>query len=97
MLSKETDTEGPFIYGLLNGFYHKLEGKSQENASTKLVWKGDPRLKGLSPKKPQSAPKPLPGIQKPARTPTIPAYHRERNGLSTRASQSVQREVRYLN
>ena len=34
-----------FIYGLLNGFYHKLDSKSQENASQKLVWKGDPRLK----------------------------------------------------
>ena len=33
-----------FIYGLLEGFYHKLEGRVQENASQKLVWKGDPRL-----------------------------------------------------
>ena len=33
-----------FIYGLLEGFYHKLEGKMQENASQKLVWKGDPCL-----------------------------------------------------
>lgn len=34
-----------FINGLLEGFYHKLEGRVQENASQKLVWKGDPRLK----------------------------------------------------
>lgn len=34
-----------FIYGLLEGFYHKLEGKVLENVSKKLVWKGDPRLK----------------------------------------------------
>ncbi len=34
-----------FIYGLLEGFYHKLEGRVQENVSQKLVWKGDPRLR----------------------------------------------------
>ena len=34
-----------FIYGLLEGFYHKLEGRVPENVSQKLVWKGDPRLK----------------------------------------------------
>ena len=34
-----------FIYGLLEGFYHKLEGRAPENVSQKLVWKGDPRLK----------------------------------------------------
>ena len=34
-----------FIYGLLQGFYHKLEGRTLENNSQKLVWKGDPRLK----------------------------------------------------
>ncbi|MFN3531358.1 MAG: hypothetical protein ACK41Q_02430, partial [Candidatus Brocadia sp.] len=33
-----------FIYGLLEGFYHKLEAGMLENASQKLVWKGDPRL-----------------------------------------------------
>ncbi|MBM4055720.1 MAG: DUF2786 domain-containing protein [Planctomycetes bacterium] len=34
-----------FIYGLLEGFYHKLEGNTAEKHSNKLVWKGDPRLK----------------------------------------------------
>ncbi|TVL95511.1 MAG: hypothetical protein CV082_10665 [Candidatus Brocadia sp. BL1] len=34
-----------FIYGILEGFYHKLEGRESENISKKLVWKGDPRLK----------------------------------------------------
>lgn len=33
-----------FIYGLLEGFYHKLEGRVLENTSQKLVWKGDTRL-----------------------------------------------------
>lgn len=33
-----------FIYGLLEGFYHKLEGRALENTSQKLVWKGDPKL-----------------------------------------------------
>ncbi|ODS30046.1 MAG: SprT-like family protein [Candidatus Scalindua rubra] len=34
-----------FIYGLLNGFYNKLDGRVIEHQSKKLVWKGDPRLK----------------------------------------------------
>ncbi|MCF6147437.1 MAG: DUF2786 domain-containing protein [Candidatus Kuenenia sp.] len=34
-----------FIYGLLEGFYHKLEGQAVVHRSNKLVWKGDPRLK----------------------------------------------------
>lgn len=34
-----------FIYGLLEGFYNKLEGRVVENRSRKLVWKGDPQLK----------------------------------------------------
>ncbi|MBM4064380.1 MAG: DUF2786 domain-containing protein [Planctomycetes bacterium] len=42
---KENRHRRTFIYGLLEGFYHKLEGRVVENASQKLVWKGDPRLK----------------------------------------------------
>jgi predicted SprT family Zn-dependent metalloprotease len=34
-----------FIYGLLEGFYNKLDSRLIENQSKKLVWKGDPRLK----------------------------------------------------
>ncbi|MDR4498699.1 MAG: SprT-like domain-containing protein [Candidatus Scalindua sp.] len=34
-----------FIYGLLNGFYHKLDNRISENLTGHLVWKGDPRLK----------------------------------------------------
>ena len=34
-----------FIYGLLDGFYNKLDGRVIEHRSKKLVWKGDPRLK----------------------------------------------------
>jgi len=34
-----------FIYGLLDGFYNKLDGRVIEHKSKKLVWKGDPRLK----------------------------------------------------
>ena len=34
-----------FIYGLLDGFYNKLDDRVIENQSRKLVWKGDPRLK----------------------------------------------------
>lgn len=34
-----------FIYGLLEGFYHKLDYRVAENRSKKLIWKGDPRLK----------------------------------------------------
>ncbi len=34
-----------FIYGLLDGFYNKLDSRLIENQSKKLVWKGDPRLK----------------------------------------------------
>jgi len=34
-----------FIYGLLNGFYNKLEERFIEHKSKTLVWKGDPRLK----------------------------------------------------
>lgn len=34
-----------FIYGLLDGFYNKLDGRIVEHQSGKLVWKGDPRLK----------------------------------------------------
>ncbi|MFQ5687045.1 MAG: SprT-like domain-containing protein [Candidatus Scalindua sp.] len=34
-----------FIYGLLDGFYNKLDGRIIEHKSKKLVWKGDPRLK----------------------------------------------------
>ncbi len=33
-----------FIYGLLDGFYNKLDSRTVENQSKKLVWKGDPRL-----------------------------------------------------
>lgn len=33
-----------FIYGLLNGFYHKLETKTVENKTKSLIWKGDPQL-----------------------------------------------------
>jgi len=33
-----------FIYGLLDGFYKKLEGRMSENGSKNLVWKGDPQL-----------------------------------------------------
>lgn len=33
-----------YIYGLLNGFYHKLETKIVENESKSLIWKGDPQL-----------------------------------------------------
>ncbi|HHT9138609.1 MAG TPA: SprT-like domain-containing protein [Candidatus Wunengus sp. YC60] len=42
---KENRHRRTFIYGLLEGFYHKLEGRVLENVSQKLVWKGDPRLK----------------------------------------------------
>ena len=34
-----------FIYGILNGFYHKLDNRISENRTGHLVWKGDPRLK----------------------------------------------------
>jgi hypothetical protein len=34
-----------FIYGLLDGFYNKLDGRIIKHQSGKLVWKGDPRLK----------------------------------------------------
>lgn len=34
-----------FIYGLLDGFYNKLDSRFIENRSKKLVWMGDPRLK----------------------------------------------------
>ncbi|NUO08616.1 MAG: DUF2786 domain-containing protein [Candidatus Brocadia sp.] len=34
-----------FVYGLLEGFYHKLEGRVTKGEPGKLVWKGDPRLK----------------------------------------------------
>jgi len=34
-----------FIYGLLDGFYNKLDGRVIEHKSKKLVWNGDPRLK----------------------------------------------------
>ncbi len=34
-----------FIYGLLDGFYNKLDSRVVEYQSKKLVWKGDPRLK----------------------------------------------------
>jgi hypothetical protein len=34
-----------FIYGLLDGFYNKLDSRFIENQSKKLVWMGDPRLK----------------------------------------------------
>ncbi len=34
-----------FIYGLLDGFYNKLDSRVVENQSKKLIWKGDPRLK----------------------------------------------------
>jgi hypothetical protein len=33
-----------FIYGLLDGFYNKLDSRVVENQSKKLVWMGDPRL-----------------------------------------------------
>lgn len=36
-----------FIYGLLNGFYQKLETKVTENESKSLIWKGDPYLNGF--------------------------------------------------
>tara|TARA_B100001964_G_scaffold98878_1_gene110454 strand:- start:399 stop:797 length:399 start_codon:yes stop_codon:yes gene_type:complete len=36
-----------FIYGLLDGFYNKLDGRVIENRSGKLVWQGNPRLKGF--------------------------------------------------
>ncbi|GAX61791.1 hypothetical protein SCALIN_C27_0190 [Candidatus Scalindua japonica] len=34
-----------FIYGLLDGFYNKLDGQVIKNQSKELVWTGDPRLK----------------------------------------------------
>ncbi len=34
-----------FIYGLLDGFYNKLDSRFTENQSKELVWTGDPRLK----------------------------------------------------
>jgi len=34
-----------FIYGLLDGFYNKLDSRVIESQSKKLVWMGDPRLK----------------------------------------------------
>ncbi len=34
-----------FIYGLLDGFYNKLDSRNIENQSKKLVWMGDPQLK----------------------------------------------------
>ncbi len=37
-----------FIYGLLDGFYKKLEGREIENRSKDLVWKGDPQLKAFT-------------------------------------------------
>ncbi len=33
-----------FIYGLLDGFYNKLDSQFTENQSKELVWTGDPRL-----------------------------------------------------
>jgi len=33
-----------FIYGLLDGFYNKLDSQFTENRSKELVWTGDPRL-----------------------------------------------------
>ncbi len=33
-----------FIYGLLNGFYDRMESRVLENASKELIWKGDPQL-----------------------------------------------------
>ncbi len=34
-----------FIYGVLNGFYRKLDSQVRENRRKSLVWTGDPRLK----------------------------------------------------
>lgn len=34
-----------FIYGLLDGFYNKLDSQVIENRSKEIVWTGDPRLK----------------------------------------------------
>ncbi|GJQ59294.1 MAG: DUF2786 domain-containing protein [Candidatus Scalindua sp. AMX11] len=34
-----------FIYGVLNGFYRKLDSQARENLIKSLVWTGDPRLK----------------------------------------------------
>ena len=34
-----------FIYGLLNGFYQKLEGKAAECETKSLIWRGDSFLK----------------------------------------------------
>lgn len=36
-----------FIYGLLNGVYHKLDGQVVQHGEKGLVWKGDPRLKAF--------------------------------------------------
>jgi len=36
-----------YIYGLLNGFYKKLESKNAENETKSLIWKGDPQLKAF--------------------------------------------------
>ena len=33
-----------FVYGLLDGFYNKLDSQFTENRSKELVWTGDPRL-----------------------------------------------------
>lgn len=34
-----------YIYGLLNGFYKKLDSQNEENRKKSLVWTGDPELK----------------------------------------------------
>ncbi len=34
-----------FIYGLLSGFYNKLDSQTVSGKSHSLIWKGDPRLK----------------------------------------------------
>lgn len=45
---KENRYRRTFIYGLLDGFYKKLEGRVSENRSKNLVWKGDPQLKAFT-------------------------------------------------
>lgn len=44
---KENRHRRTFIYGLLDGFYKKLEGRMRESRSRKLIWKGDPELKAF--------------------------------------------------
>lgn len=74
-----------FIYGVLNGFYRKLDSQARENLIKSLVWTGDPRLKDFFTGETPSSYAPPPDIPKAVRTPTNPELVRGKTWSSKRA------------